>query len=216
MRLPRLAVIAVQCLPSIIPSTCGAHRRFRDSGRSASLEASSRSTRSRPSAYCDQGFDSRLRISHIQIISYVWIKDMCNNIMVCKFLIQDLKVSLCIANLVHMTAVMVSPALKAQKQELSLQDRVTYNMKVLIAIRQTSQKDLAQAMGIAAPTLSQKFSGRTRWNMDDIEKASDFLDVKPEALVAGHGFEPWTSGDTRGPRFKSMGLPSLSKLSLAA
>lgn len=139
-------------------------------------------------------FDSRLRISHIQIIFYVWIKDMCNNIMVCKFLIQDLKVSLCIANLVHMTAVMVSPALKAQKQELSLQDRVTYNMKVLIAIRQTSQKDLAQAMGIAAPTLSQKFSGRTRWNMDDIEKASDFLDVKPEALVAGHGFEPWTSG----------------------
>ena len=119
---------------------------------------------------------------------------MCNNIMVCKFLIQDLKVSLCIANLVHMTAVMVSPALKAQKQELSLQDRVTYNMKVLIAIRKTSQKDLAQAMGIAAPTLSQKFSGRTRWNMDDIEKASDFLDVKPEALVAGHGFEPWTSG----------------------
>lgn len=116
---------------------------------------------------------------------------MCNNIMVCKFLIQDLKVSLCIADLVHMTAVMVSPALKAQKQELSLQDRVTYNMKVLIAIRQTSQKDLAQAMGIAAPTLSQKFSGRTRWNMDDIEKASDFLDVKPEALVAGHGFEPW-------------------------
>ncbi|MBD9132830.1 MAG: XRE family transcriptional regulator [Bifidobacterium bifidum] len=116
---------------------------------------------------------------------------MCNNIMVCKFLIQDLKLSLCIANLVRMTAVRVSPALKAQKQELSLQDRVTYNMKVLIAIRQTSQKDLAQAMGIAAPTLSQKFSGRTRWNMDDIEKASDFLDVKPEALVAGHGFEPW-------------------------
>ena len=87
-------------------------------------------------------------------------------------------------------------------------------MKVLIAIRQTSQKDLAQAMGIAAPTLSQKFSGRTRWNMDDIEKASDFLDVKPEALVAGMiELDLW---DTRGPRFKSMGLPSLSKLSLAA
>lgn len=125
---------------------------------------------------------------------------MCNNIMVCEFLIQDLKVSLCIANLVHMTAVMVSPALKAQKQELSLQDRVTYNMKVLIAIRQTSQKDLAQAMGIAAPTLSQKFSGRTRWNMDDIEKASDFLDVKPEALVAGHGFEPWDLWVMRPPK----------------
>ena len=28
----------------------------------------------------------------------------------------------------------------------------------------------------------------------DIEKASGFFNVKPEALVAGHGFEPWTSG----------------------
>ncbi|WP_152209104.1 helix-turn-helix domain-containing protein [Bifidobacterium cebidarum] len=93
-----------------------------------------------------------------------------------------------------MTTVMASPALKAREQGVSLQDRVTYNVKVLIAIRQTSQKDLAQAMGIAAPTLSQKFSGRTRWNMDDIEKASGFFNVKPEALVAGHGFEPWTSG----------------------
>nr|DAY87556.1 MAG TPA: hypothetical protein [Caudoviricetes sp.] len=35
-------------------------------------------------------------------------------------------------------------------------------------------------------------------------------------LVAGHGFEPWTSGDTRGPRFKSMGLLSLSELILTA
>ena len=35
-------------------------------------------------------------------------------------------------------------------------------------------------------------------------------------VVAGHGFEPWTSGDTRGPRFKSMGLLSLSELILAA
>jgi hypothetical protein len=32
------------------------------------------------------------------------------------------------------------------------------------------------------------------WNLVDIEKASGFFNVKPEALVAGHGFEPWTSG----------------------
>ena len=31
--------------------------------------------------------------------------------------------------------------------------------------------------------------------LDDIEKASEFFKVNPEALVAGHGFEPWTSGN---------------------
>ncbi|MFU0514604.1 hypothetical protein ACMZ7X_02300 [Gardnerella swidsinskii] len=54
-------------------------------------------------------------------------------------------------------------------------------------------------MKISAPTLSQKFTGRTRWNMDDIEKASSYFKVKPEALVSSQlvgpqGLEPWTDG----------------------
>ena len=90
---------------------------------------------------------------------------------------------------------MMQPSTAAEdKTESSLQDRVSYNIRVLLAIRQVSQQELAKAMGIAAPSLSQKFTGRIRWNLDDIEKASGFLGVKPEALVAGHGFEPWTSG----------------------
>ncbi|MDF7663313.1 helix-turn-helix transcriptional regulator [Bifidobacterium sp. ESL0763] len=77
---------------------------------------------------------------------------------------------------------------------MSLQDKVTFNLRLLLMLRDRTQKDLAKAIGIAGATLSQKFSGRTRWNLDDIEKASDFLNVKPEALVAGSGFEPETSG----------------------
>ncbi|MDY4678142.1 MAG: hypothetical protein SO360_04705 [Bifidobacterium tsurumiense] len=34
---------------------------------------------------------------------------------------------------------------------------------------------------------------RIRLRTEKNEKASGFLGVKPEALVAGHGFEPWTS-----------------------
>ncbi|WP_232781657.1 helix-turn-helix domain-containing protein [Bifidobacterium breve] len=106
-----------------------------------------------------------------------------------------MKPNLYYANLFHMTATIMQPQAAAKNDAHgSLQDRVSYNIRVLLAIRQTSQQDLAKAMGIAAASLSQKFSGRIRWNLDDIEKASGFLGVNPEALVAGHGFEPWTSG----------------------
>ena len=75
----------------------------------------------------------------------------------------------------------------------SLQDTVTHNVRVLITMHETTQKDLAKAMNISAPTLSQKFTGRTRWNMDDIEKAAEFFNIEPATLVVGpQGLEPWT------------------------
>lgn len=76
-----------------------------------------------------------------------------------------------------------------------LQSVVTRNMRVALALRGRNQKDLAGAIGITEPSLSAKFKGKTLWNLVDIEKASGFFNVKPEALVAGHGFEPWTSGN---------------------
>ena len=115
-----------------------------------------------------------------------------------------------------MTIATISPKVAAQAESVSLQDIVTRNMKVAMTLRNVKQKDLANALGVDRSSISQKMTRRVAWSLEDIEKASDFFHVKPEALVAGHGFEPWTSGDTRGPRFKSMGLLSLSKLSLAA
>ncbi len=94
-----------------------------------------------------------------------------------------------------MTQTIISPRPTAEsRQSESLQEIVTRNMRVAIALRGCAQKDLAAAMGITPASLSQKFVGKTLWNLVDIEKASGFFNVKPEALVAGHGFEPWTSG----------------------
>lgn len=97
-------------------------------------------------------------------------------------------------------------SLKVEAQaETSLQDIVTRNMRIAMAARNVKQKDLATALGVERSSISQKMTRRVNWSLEDIEKASGFFHVKPEALVAGQGFEPWTSGDTaRGPRFKSM------------
>ena len=95
-----------------------------------------------------------------------------------------------------MTAVMEVPRAdeKAVGDQGGLQSIVTRNMRVAMAIRGVNQKQLAHVLGIATSSMSQKFTGRTAWSLEDIEKASGFFHVKPEALVAGHGFEPWTSG----------------------
>ena len=76
-----------------------------------------------------------------------------------------------------------------------LRNNVATNIKVAMAMTNVYQKDLAQVLGITQPTLSSKLAGKTTWTLDDIEKVSSFFHVKPETLlVAGHGFEPWTSG----------------------
>ena len=80
------------------------------------------------------------------------------------------------------------------KAKSPLQDNVTRNMKIAMAMRGVYQKDLASALEITSAAISAKFTGKTLWNLEDIEKASEFFSVEPEALVAGHGFEPWTSG----------------------
>ncbi len=87
----------------------------------------------------------------------------------------------------------ISPKVEAQA-ETSLQDIVTRNMRIAMAARNVKQKDLATALGVERSSISQKMTRRVNWSLEDIEKASGFFHVKPEALVAGQGFEPWTSG----------------------
>ncbi len=84
--------------------------------------------------------------------------------------------------------------LRAKDTHRSLQKIVSSNIKIGMVLNDVHQKDLANALGIAQPTLSQKISGRTAWTLDDIEKAAAFFRVDAAALVAGQGFEPWTSG----------------------
>mgnify|MGYP003290794873 CR=1 FL=1 len=136
-----------------------------------------------------------------------------------------------------MTAVIAQPQAKAQ-------DIVAMNVNLMISARHIQKKDLAKALGIAPQTISKKLRSEITWTINETQAAADFLNTDVATLlnpsltqgellgykktaasddsengglsVAGHGFEPWTSGDTRGPRFKSMGLLSLSELILTA
>ena len=66
-------------------------------------------------------------------------------------------------------------------------------MKVAMTLRNVKQKDLANALGVDRSSISQKMTRRVAWSLEDIEKASDFFHVKPEALVSGDDLNPWTS-----------------------
>ena len=92
------------------------------------------------------------------------------------------------------------PVATGEEQRESLQDVVTRNMRVAMALRGVNQTKLAEALGVDRSAISQKMTRRVAWSLEDIEKASGFFKVNPEALVAGHGFEPWTSGYPRGPK----------------
>ena len=85
------------------------------------------------------------------------------------------------------------PVATGEEQRESLQDVVTRNMRVAMALRGVNQTKLAEALGVDRSAISQKMTRRVAWSLEDIEKASGFFKVNPEALVAGHGFEPWTT-----------------------
>ena len=113
-----------------------------------------------------------------------------------------------------MTAVIAQPQAKAQ-------DIVAMNVNLMISARHIQKKDLAKALGIAPQTISKKLRSEITWTINETQAAADFLhtdvatlldpsltqgellgykktaapdDGNGGQLVAGHGFEPWTSG----------------------
>lgn len=139
--------------------------------------------------------------------------------------------------------VMVNTMLRKTNNGLERQKIAVANINLFLAVSHKKKKDLAECMDKVPQALSKMLQNKQTWFFEDMCNAADFFNVGIDTLVrtdltpmkaeqilktaapddgnggqsvAGHGFEPWTSGDTRGPRFKSMGLPSLSKLSLAA
>ena len=87
------------------------------------------------------------------------------------------------------TATMSATATLKPSTELTLQQIVSRNMRMALGYYNTDQKTLAKALGQASSSISLKMRGKLTWSLEDIEKASGFFNVKPEALVAGHGFE---------------------------
>lgn len=114
-----------------------------------------------------------------------------------------------------MTAVIAQPQAKAQ-------DIVAMNVNLMISARHIQKKDLAKALGIAPQTISKKLRSEITWTINETQAAADFLNTDVATLlnpsltqgellgykktaasddsenggqsVAGHGFEPWTSG----------------------
>ena len=98
-------------------------------------------------------------------------------------------------NFCDMTATIVSPTVAAKgKKKSGIQDIVTRNMKVAMALHNVNQQKLADALGVSRSSISQKMTHRGVSSIDEIDKASQLVNECPEALVPGHGFEPWTSG----------------------
>ena len=96
------------------------------------------------------------------------------------------------------------------------------NVNLMINARHLQKKDLAKALGIAPQTISKKLRSEITWTINETQAAADFLHTDVATLlnpnlttsellginktaapdgsedggqvVAGHGFEPWTSG----------------------
>ena len=69
-------------------------------------------------------------------------------------------------------------------RNMTLNNIVTRNMRIELAANGLQQKDLANALGITTASMSAKFTGRSMWNLSDIEKASGFFKTSPERLIA--------------------------------
>lgn len=98
---------------------------------------------------------------------------------------------------------MTTQTLEPQTQAIPLEEVISTNMRLALALRKKNQSDLSRALGVSSGLVSQKMHGTTAWTISDMEKAGQFLKIAPAKflepnglLVAGHGFEPWTGGST--------------------
>lgn len=66
-----------------------------------------------------------------------------------------------------------------------LQERVTLNVKVLMAIQGIGdQKTLAARLGWGADRVSTSLSGRRRWALSDLQELADVFGVSPGDMLA--------------------------------
>lgn len=120
---------------------------------------------------------------------------------------------------------MSTQTLEPETQVIPLEKVISTNMRVALAMRDKNQTDLSRALGVSRGLISQKLNGATSWTIPDMEKAGQFLGIAPAKflepnglLVAGHGFEPWTSGNLAEPQRSTVQIHAarLSDFMLAA
>ncbi len=101
-----------------------------------------------------------------------------------------------------MTTATITPNTETQTKHFTLQDVVTRNIKVAMALYDAKQKDLANALGVERSSISQKITRRVAWSLEDVEKAGRFFGISPARFLEPNGLlnSEWgRSGLNRGP-----------------
>ena len=73
---------------------------------------------------------------------------------------------------------------------LEIQENLIRNIRIRLTLKNLSQKNLAEGVGISIPSISLKMTSRTSWSLDDIVRVSEYLGVplltllEPPSLTA--------------------------------
>lgn len=76
------------------------------------------------------------------------------------------------------------------KETLEVQRNLIQNIKIRLTLKDLSQKDLAEGVGISVPSVSLKMTGRTSWTLDDITRVSQFLHTPISVLLSPPSLTP--------------------------
>ena len=66
---------------------------------------------------------------------------------------------------------------------MSLNERVSENVKVIAVSRGTTPTAIARSLGRSHQWIQAKLAGRNQWSLDDVELIAGELDVTPSTLI---------------------------------
>jgi transcriptional regulator with XRE-family HTH domain len=69
-------------------------------------------------------------------------------------------------------------------RQTNRREEIAANARAAKARRQVTDADIAQALGITRPGVSERMNGKARWQIEELEKLADFLDTTLEELLA--------------------------------
>lgn len=69
-------------------------------------------------------------------------------------------------------------------RQTTRREEIAANARAAKARRQVTDADIAQALGITRPGVSERMNGKVRWQIEELEELADFLDTTLEELLA--------------------------------
>lgn len=69
-------------------------------------------------------------------------------------------------------------------QQISRREQIAANTRAAKARRQATDADIAQALDITRPGVSDRMNGKVRWQIEELEKLAAFLGTTLDELLA--------------------------------